>query len=231
METSVDCHPIFSLPRRLSQSIFLNDTALHPHVRPACGALLPGGLLSLTPRFTWGLAEDLLSVQRSTQCFADIPDKTFPHILTGSSLASLHPGKSSCALRVTSSCVWLCLCASAVGTPCSPKFLAQQCLGLRQLKAHWTFHSQVFVSQTVCPPPPAPPLFSICFSFYLFSCIFLVCEIVKILQPVGILANIQPHWNMYLYWGFSIKLCPRSFGLALGLVANVDNCFLIRSQI
>ena len=62
METSVDCHPIFSLPRRLSQSIFLNDTALHPHVRPACGALLPGGLLSLTPRFTWGLAEDLLSV-------------------------------------------------------------------------------------------------------------------------------------------------------------------------
>ena len=31
---------------------------------------------------------------------------------------------------------------------------------------------------------------------------------------------------MYLYWGFSIKLCPRSFGLALGLVANVDNYFL-----
>ena len=62
VETSVDCHPIFSLPQWLSQSIFLNDTALYPRVRAACDALMPGGLLSLMPRFTWGLAEDLLSV-------------------------------------------------------------------------------------------------------------------------------------------------------------------------
>lgn len=63
VETSVACHPIFSLPQRLSQSIFLNDAALNDiHMCACLATLLPGGILSLTHRFTWGLAEDLLSV-------------------------------------------------------------------------------------------------------------------------------------------------------------------------
>lgn len=139
-------------PSGFPGSIFLNDTAC-VHMCTLPGVWMPRS------HGAWQRTCCVFSIQLSVLLI--IPDKTFPHIRTGLS-SLLHPGKSSCVLKVTSACGCLCVCR--VGTSCSPQFLALQCLGLRQSKVHWTFHSKVFVSKLFSHLLQ----FLICFSFYLF---------------------------------------------------------------